>query len=233
MLSSRSVSQGSASATVPSIDAVRQRARHRLIGAAVLVLLGVVGFSLLLDTQPRPLPVDIPIEIPSRSVPAVTRPLAAPAVSRLPDAQEQAPNEVTVTAPSAPAVASVSAAPVPVPPVLPDPPARAPVEPKPVPSTAVPPTAEGDRARALLEGQNVPEAQRLVVQVGAFSDAARAQEARLKLERAGLKTYTHVAETAQGKRIRVRVGPFSTRAEADKAAARVKALGLPAVVLAL
>ena len=52
---------------------------------------------------------------------------------------------------------------------------------------------------------------RFVVQVGAFADAAKAREARAKVERAGLKTYTHVAETKDGKRIRVRVGPFDTR----------------------
>jgi DedD protein len=75
--------------------------------------------------------------------------------------------------------------------------------------------------------------ERIVVQVGAFADAVRAREVRLTLERAGLKTYTHVAETSEGKRIRVRVGPFSSRAEADKAAARVKALGLPAAILTL
>ncbi|MBE0587841.1 MAG: SPOR domain-containing protein, partial [Hydrogenophaga sp.] len=72
-----------------------------------------------------------------------------------------------------------------------------------------------------------------VVQVGAFAEADRARETRLKLERAGLTTYTHVAETPQGKRIRVRLGPFTSRAEADKAAARVKALGLPAAILTL
>ena len=56
---------------------------------------------------------------------------------------------------------------------------------------------------------------------------------RSKLERAGLKTYTHVAETEQGKRIRVRVGPFESRAQAEKAAQKVKALGLPAAILTL
>jgi DedD protein len=56
---------------------------------------------------------------------------------------------------------------------------------------------------------------------------------RLKVERAGLKTYVHVAETPQGKRIRVRVGPFATRAEADKAAAKIKTLDLPAAILTL
>ena len=67
----------------------------------------------------------------------------------------------------------------------------------------------------------------------AFADPDRARETRQKLERAGLSTYAHVADTPDGKRTRVRVGPFSSRAEADKAAAKVKALGLPAAVLTL
>ena len=72
-----------------------------------------------------------------------------------------------------------------------------------------------------------------MVQVGAFADAAKAREARLKVEHAGLKTYTQVAETRDGKRIRVRVGPFGTRAEADKAASKIKGLDLPAAILTL
>ena len=93
--------------------------------------------------------------------------------------------------------------------------------------------SEAARAQALLDGKPPVATERIVVQVGAFSDAVRAREVRLTLERAGLKTYTHVAETSEGKRIRVRVGPFATRAEADKAAARAKALGLPAAILTL
>ena len=72
-----------------------------------------------------------------------------------------------------------------------------------------------------------------MVQFGAFADAARAQEVRLKVERAGLKTYTHVAETKEGRRIRVRVGPFTDRAEALRAAEQIKALDLAATVLTL
>jgi len=90
----------------------------------------------------------------------------------------------------------------------------------------------------LLEGKPASTAAaetdgRFVVQIGAFADAGKAREARLKLERAGLKTYTHVAETKEGKRIRVRVGPFGSRAEADKAADKIKGLALPASVLTL
>ena len=56
---------------------------------------------------------------------------------------------------------------------------------------------------------------------------------RLKVERAGLKTYTHVAETKEGRRIRVRVGPFTDRAEALRAAEQIKALDLAATILSL
>jgi DedD protein len=69
--------------------------------------------------------------------------------------------------------------------------------------------------------------------VGAFADATKARDTRLKVEKAGLKTYTNVAETKDGRRIRVRVGPFATKAEAEKAAVRIKELDLPAAVLTL
>ncbi|EER58948.1 sporulation domain protein, partial [Acidovorax delafieldii 2AN] len=79
----------SRSAQAESIEVMRRRARHRLIGAAVLVLLGVVGFPLLFDTQPRPVPVDIPIEIPDRNKVA---PLVVPAAPpELPASRAVAP----------------------------------------------------------------------------------------------------------------------------------------------
>lgn len=250
MFKSRSGSQGNASTPPPqSIEAVRRRARHRLIGASVLVLLGVLGFPLLFDTQPRPISVDIPIEIPAKNMPApATKPAAtaaAPAVK--PPAPAAAPvtareglgaREEIVEAAPKPATPTPAPAPAPVA-------AAAPTQPAPEPAKpAAPPPADASRARALLEGKPAPApaaapaatpaaAERLVVQVGAFAEEAGARAVRQKLEAAGLKTYTHVAQTADGKRIRVRVGPFETRADADKAAARVKSLGLTAAVLTL
>ena len=64
-----------ASSPAESVEVMRRRARHRLIGAVVLVLTGVIGFPLLFDTQPRPVAVDIPIEIPDRNK---DKPLPAP-----------------------------------------------------------------------------------------------------------------------------------------------------------
>lgn len=208
-----------------SIEAMRKRARHRLIGAGVLVLLGVIGFPLLFDTQPRPIAVDIPIEIPDRNK---VKPLAAPS-------QPAAAHPPAVSGPVT--VASAPAKETPAPPpekVAEAPPAKP--EAKPEPQTEAKATAkpdDGNKAKALLEGKDAAAEGRFVVQVGAFADATKARETRLKVEKAGLKTYTNVAETKEGKRIRVRVGPFGSKAEADKAADKIKGLDLPANILTL
>jgi DedD protein len=211
-----------------SIEAMRRRAKHRLIGASVLVLVGVVGFPILFDTQPRPISVDIPIEIPDRNKVkplAVPTPAPAPAVTQAPPAP--AP---VAAAPAASVVAKIETpAPAPKPEAKPEPRQEAKAEPK---------ADEAARAQALLEGKPVATTPvvgegRFVVQVGAFADVAKAREARTRLEHAGLKTYTQVVETKDGKRIRVRVGPFASKAEADKAADKVKGLDLAAAVLTL
>lgn len=229
-----------ATAQPESVEALRRRARHRLIGAAVLVLLGIVGFPLLFDTQPRPIAVDIPIEIPDR---AKAKPLPAP-----PQPQERAQGAVAdATAPGATKTAAAPApakAPAPVaaaaPTPAPEPAKAAPAqqartEPTPKPAEPSKPARESARAQAALEGKaSATQADgRFIVQVGAFSDVGKAREARQRVERAGLKTYTQVAETRDGRRIRVRVGPFASRADADKAASRIKELDLPAAILTL
>ena len=251
--------QAESTRSVPdSSDAVQQartRARRRLIGAAVLLGIGIVGFPLVFETQPRPIPVNIPIEAPAKDgAPALTMPAArtpapssSPAVANTtpPKPVVAAPAEViteargetgrevvaSTPAPSAPASASAIMAPKPA---ASRPAAIAPV-PKPV-ADAKP--ADAARAQALLEGKPArldkpTEAGRFVVQVGAFADANAAHETRLKVEKLGLKTYTQVAATAAGNRIRVRAGPFASRAEADKAMAKALAAGLTAVVLTL
>jgi DedD protein len=234
-----------ASARQPeSIEAMRRRARHRLIGAAVLVLAGVIGFPLLFDTQPRPVAVDIPIEIPDRNK---VKPLALPraesqgVVTPAPAASVAvAPPPVVAAAPEPVATPKVQDKPAAAP--APEPAAVAEPKPKPVPKpepVKASPSDDGAKARALLEGKPPSESGaaaaegRFVVQVGAFADATKARETRLRVEKAGLKTYTNVADTKDGKRIRVRVGPFASRGEADKAAEKIKGLDLPAAILTL
>jgi DedD protein len=220
-----------------SVEVVRKRAKHRLIGASVLVLVGVVGFPLLFDTQPRPVAVDIPIEIPAKNA---VKPLVMPAAPAAASGKVAAPASLT---PREEIVAERKPAPVEPAPeakkeLKPEPKPETKVEVKPEPKVAAKPAPAADeasRAKALLEGKT-PAADaegRMVVQVGAFADADKAKEVRQKLEKAGLKTYTQVAETKDGKRIRVRVGPFASKAEADKAASKIKGLDLPAAILIL
>ncbi len=232
-----------------SAEVIRKRAKHRLIGSAVLVLAGVIGFPLLFDTQPRPVATDIPIEIPSKNS---ARPLAvspaAPAAAR--NSQDRvtadaslAPREEILA--SKPAVAQSNGAqaaiknevkPEPKPEAKPE----AKTEQKLAKADSKPPAKppagdEAARAKALLDGNKTEAAAdgRTIVQVGAFADVDKARETRAKLEKAGIRTYTQVAETKDGKRIRVRVGPFASKAEAEKAASKIKTLDLPASILTL
>ncbi|MES3001165.1 MAG: SPOR domain-containing protein [Pseudomonadota bacterium] len=229
-----------------SVEAMRKRAKHRLIGAVVLVLIAVIGFPLLFDTQPRPIAVDIPIEIPDRNkakpLPIPAQAAATASVTQPAVASAQAPAVAGPVTPTAPVPTVVKEAPPPEPKVVAK--AEPKAEPKPEAKPEPKPSAKSDdgtKAKALLEGKPIetsttPAAAsdgRFVVQVGAFADAGKARETRLKVEKAGLKTYTHVAETKEGKRIRVRVGPFATRGEADKAADKIKGLDLPAAILTL
>lgn len=224
-----------------SLEAIRRRAKHRLIGASVLVLVGVIGFPLLFDTQPRPISVDIPIEIPDRSN---VKPLPAPAPQPAPAVTQAPPpaatSSVAAATPAPAPAASVAEveAPAPKPAEKAKPEPKGTAEARPADARPAPHADDGAKALALLEGKRVasPAAQdagRFVVQVGAFADVAKAREMRQKVERAGLKTYTQVVETKDGKRIRVRLGPFASRAEADQAAEKVKGLDLPASVLTL
>lgn len=240
-----------------SIEAIRQRAKYRLTGATVLVLVGVIGLPMLFDKQPRPIAVDTPISIPDRNkvqplalpgAPASTPAVVVAAPDKLPGPAPELQTKVTPTAdpdktdaPKPPPVqadkgsAATDAPGKATAPVVKS--AASAAAPK--PDVAKP---EVNRAQALLDGKAVeakaaaktPAAEsRFVVQVGAFADNARAQEVRMKLERAGLKTYAQTADTKDGRRIRVRLGPFATRAEAEKAVDKVKKLNLPASLLTL
>lgn len=231
----KSGDEQSATPTAPlSVEVMRRRAKYRLIGAAVLVLIGVVGFPLLFDKQPRPIAVDTPIEIPDKNK---VKPLTIPS----PVAQEGAKPDAAPPASSVAPAARVAekdiieekADPAPVVVAQDAPKVIAKVEPKPAVKAD-----EGAKVQALLEGKAVDKKAeategRFIVQIGAFADVVKAREARLKLEHAGLKTYTQVVETKDGRRIRVRVGPYAGKEEADKAALKIKKLDLPAAILTL
>jgi len=291
--------------TADAVQQLRVRARRRLIGAAVLVAIGVIGFPLVFETQPRPIPVDLLITIPDKDgVPVLSPPpglagkvgpkvavVEPPALTRTtepsrpepvqpepttasepvaqakPQPQPTQSAQVVVPKPS-PVAASEAAKPVPAPSakVAADKPvakasekaaekqadkhvdkpaekvAEKPAD-KPKPQAMSASSQEAARVQALLDGKMPPKPDenkkpadssvRVILQVGAYADTQAAQEARHKVEKLGLKTYTQEVNTPAGTRIRVRVGPFASREEADKAAAKVRATGLSTAVLTL
>ena len=200
-----------------SLDTLRRQARHRLIGATVLVLLAVIGFPLVFDTKPRELAADIRIEMPDKDAVRPSQaptppPSVVPAPAPVPDAEipvEQKAAEVVTKAVVPPSV-------------MPEKPQQAAAKEEEVLSKPDPGSEKS--------GDSAP---RFIVQVGAFAEESKSKEVRSKLEKAGIKTYTHIAQTKEGKRIRVRVGPFATKEEAQKTVDKIKSLQLSATVLTL
>ena len=215
-----------------SMDSLRKQARHRLIGATVLVVIAVLGFPMVFDTKPRDLASDIRIDMPDRDA---VRPSQPPTVA-IPDKLDNAKvplseavsaneqvvvddNKKTVTpAVNPPSESSSSDT------------KSSETKPKAEAAKTVPAPADIASAKPAAKEAS---AERFIVQFGAFSDEAKVKEVRSKLEKSGVKTYVHVAQTKDGKRTRVRIGPFASKEEAQKTVTKVKALNLTAAVLTL
>ena len=222
-----------------AVTQVRIHARRRLIGAAVLLLLGVLLFPLVFETQPRPLPLDLPMVVApgkggvasvaapapvvATAAPPATVPAAVPTAGVRP-----APPMIIETAQPEP-----QTAPLPAAALTAAPPAAA----VPAPQPASPPAAAASKPAAAAAAAAATASQdaagRFVVQVGAFADDATVRQTRQKVEKLGLKTYTQEVNTDAGKRVRVRVGPFDTRDEAAQVLNKLKGAGLPGAVLTL
>ena len=147
-----------------TIDTLRRRARHRLIGAAVLVGLAIIGFPLLFDTQPRPVAVNAPITIPDKDKVAPLRtPDPVPAAASLGEREEMVSGAVAPRGGERTASASAAAV---------APARRASAEKPAAPTRDARPDAAAADARAKAE-----EAARLKAE-----EAARAKAAQAKRE---------------------------------------------------
>jgi DedD protein len=267
LLKRRSAQSSDPVATDATELQARTRARRRLIGAAVLLVVGVIAFPLLFETQPRPIPVDIPMVIPSRdgaaplSVPPRPARVASGSVAEV--APERQAHAIEAAAPAAATVAAAAAKSVdkarpaasgvveraasaakPIQQATPKPAAAASAaEPRPIAKAAekapeklaekAPEKVSAKAEAKPAEAAGALKPGRYVVQVGAYADDASANQARQKVEKLGLKTYTQSVDVNGVRRIRVRIGPFDTADEANKALGTLKAGKLPGAVLAL
>jgi len=231
-----------------TIDGLRRRARHRLLGALVLVLVAIIGFPLLFDTQPRPVAVDAPIIIPDRDRAPPLRPreaerASAPLAAASPSS---APSPDSRVSASASLSAGEELVPDAVPPASAAPPAAsAPPVPTPAAPAASPPrpavaaqsgaSAPGRReetadqaARARRQAEDEARARRQ-------ADAARAQ-ALLEGRKpppapAASPAAAPPASVAAGKgRFVVQIGAFADAGKARQARQQAERAGLKTYV---
>lgn len=220
---SEAASEGAPAARGAPVDpmhAIRRKARQRLIGAALLALVAVIGLPMVLDTAPKPVSQDVSITIPSKDTPF--KPDAPPAA---PSPQKARPSSTTDVKPAAPPTPAPAAA-------------KPVVAPAPAGAAAAPPPAPTEAARALaaLEGRDVrsdavKSDPKFAVQLGAFSSASKARDLQARLKSAGIATYTEALATEAGERIRVRAGPFASREAAEAVRAQAAAHGIAGATL--
>ena len=213
-------------------DPEQQRARHRLIGAAVLVLIAVVGLPRILDSKPKLAPNDIAVNIvTSLPIPgAETKPEEKP--------KAEVPVEPAKDAPK------VAAAPAPAPEVKPEtkPDTKAEVK-------SAAPAANKPSALGLAAGEEVvaagaakadkPKADdaskpaatngsgKYVIQIGAFASEERAKGWIAKLKDQKIPNYVLNKTGTDGAKLYVlRAGPYTDKEAAEAAEKKIKAMGL-------
>ncbi|QWE27806.1 SPOR domain-containing protein [Polynucleobacter sp. AM-7D1] len=205
-------------------DPEQQRARHRLIGASVLVLIAVVGLPRILDNKPKSVNNDIAVNIvtslpaPNAAMPASDEKVkaAVPAI--------EAPVKEKEVIPVKEPVATTSTQ------VKPD--AKAPSTSKAnsiglaageevvvAPSTATKSKAEEFPKKA--------GAGKYVIQIGAFASEERANGWITKMKDQKIPNYVINKTGADGVKLYVlRAGPFTDKDAAEAAEKKVKSMGL-------
>ena len=191
---------------------LRKRARRRLVGAITLVIAAVVILPMVLDSKPEPRSQEIDIRIPSEDsagefTPGVGPRIEAPLIAGSEESvtgvqQDQQKKSVSPTESVQSTHESIE---------------------KPV---AVRPDSKAESGAAKVIAP--PDA--FVVQLGAFSDPAKARQQQQGLIPKDIKAYTETLKTDKGEITRVRVGPFRTREEAEDTREKLKKLGFDSVV---
>jgi DedD protein len=213
-----------------AVQQARTRARQRLIGAVVLLAIGIMGFPLVFETQPRPIPVDVPIEIPRRdALPPLTMPPARPTTGRLqPQGSDESaaasPANATPTSPRpAPTTRASASASRAADPIVTESSADAGRDVT-TPPRAVP--AERTASRTVARAASVPEPARRAASVAVAAAASAPRASSSDGERARALLEGRPVASADEQRFVVQVGAFADAEAAREARKNVEKLGL-------
>jgi DedD protein len=202
-------------------DPEQQRARHRLIGAAVLVLIAVVGLPRVLDNKPKSVNNDIAINIVT-SLPAPNTALPADEEKNKPAPVIEAPVKKETTPPKEVVVTPSSES---------------------KPDIKSPSAAPKANSIGLAAGEEVVDAVnpkskteelpkkagsgKYVIQIGAFASEERAKGWISKMKDQKIPNYVINKTGADGSKLYVlRAGPFVDKDAAEAAEKKVKEMGL-------
>lgn len=214
-----------------AVEVLKRQALQRLIGAAILVGLGLVIFPWIFDTKPRPLPADTPIVIAhgdgsvsasNGSAPVVGMPKTTAPTPEADAGPTVAPTAPPVTSPTPPAA---SAAPAP----------HALAAPATVPATVAAVEPAASRARSAHEADRPPPAPVTAATTksqpqaasSASGGASAAEMARLQ---AALEGHTPPPAAGPAQRFAVQVGAYADNARAHEARLKAEKLGLKTYV---
>lgn len=216
-------------------DPEQQRARHRLIGAAVLVLIAVIGLPRILDSKPKSAPNDIAVNIvTSLPIPGTeTKAEEKPKVETPVESAKEAPKAAVVPAPETKAETK------------PEPKVEAKVDAKPTPPAANKSATLGLAAGEEVVAASTPKADakpkaddaskpatsngsgKYVIQIGAFASEDNVKSLVAKLKNQKIPSFVvNKAGADGGKIFLVRAGPYTDKDAAEAAEKKIKAMGL-------
>lgn len=230
---------------------LRKRARRRLVGAIVLVLAAVIILPAIFD-EPKGggEKQEIAINLPPSKINKLD--LATPkenSVNReLPDeegASSDLPNKPKMSSPIGDEFTESSSEQkrIPIPGIKPKidrrlvaaaPEAKSAAVAKSIGTAQTAAVAPAAAAASLAPDTPIAApadtAKSFIVQLGAFTDPAKAKQQQANLLTNGFKAYTETLKVDQNEVTRVRIGPFTSRSAAETELKKLKKIGLDGVV---
>lgn len=196
---------------------LRKRARRRLVGAITLVIAAVVILPMVLDSKPEQRSQEIDIRIPSENSADEFTPGIAPRIE---------PSDTAIPSEPATGVQQEGQVEAGAKPPAKSSQFKAESAEKPVAAGKSPDSTSETRGAKAAAATDM-----FVVQLGAFSDPAKAKQQQQSLiSKDTGKVYTETLKAGKGEITRVRVGPFRTREEAEGEREKLKKLGFDGVV---
>jgi cell division septation protein DedD len=200
----------------------QRRARHRLFGMLLLVVITLVAVPWVLDQTPRPIPADLLIDmsVPQAKVAKVSKGQEDKTAEQLGEAQTETeayltqvsePNKWNASNVDKRAIMTRSSA-----------------------ATVSPVTHPTQQPEQLKQLNGLMPAQNpaYVLQLGAFSEGNKAKALRRKLAQAGFKSSVQTFAQADGTHLlRVRIGPIETKERAKELISQLEKRGFSPVLL--